>query len=247
MHLAIGGKRARFTVNKTHWRMEHLSLKPETTAQGKTTIDCGTGFLVATPTRLRSASTTMWTRCAYACAHVRKTPARISCNRMRRENNEHSIFRHNYPLSLTINGAPGEIRTPDRLVRSQVLYPAELRAHYHQDGALSESHQTMSRLHPDIRLPTREESLFYVAEREGFEPSMGSPPYTLSRGAPSASRPSLQKSLFRVRKNTDPTRRGKAKNALRPRNHPAGCCPRCALSESVRRSPHDEPKHLSEH
>ena len=27
-----------------------------------------------------------------------------------------------------ISGAPGEIRTPDRLVRSQVLYPAELRA-----------------------------------------------------------------------------------------------------------------------
>ena len=26
------------------------------------------------------------------------------------------------------NGAPGEIRTPDRLVRSQVLYPTELRA-----------------------------------------------------------------------------------------------------------------------
>ena len=27
------------------------------------------------------------------------------------------------------NGAPGEIRTPDRSVRSRVLYPAELRAH----------------------------------------------------------------------------------------------------------------------
>tara|TARA_B100000900_G_scaffold124178_1_gene104807 strand:+ start:37 stop:213 length:177 start_codon:yes stop_codon:yes gene_type:complete len=27
-----------------------------------------------------------------------------------------------------ISGAPGEIRTPDPLVRSQVLYPAELRA-----------------------------------------------------------------------------------------------------------------------
>ena len=27
------------------------------------------------------------------------------------------------------NGAPGRIRTSDRLVRSQVLYPAELRAH----------------------------------------------------------------------------------------------------------------------
>ena len=28
-------------------------------------------------------------------------------------------------------GAPGRIRTSDRLVRSQVLYPAELRAHLH--------------------------------------------------------------------------------------------------------------------
>ena len=26
-------------------------------------------------------------------------------------------------------GTPGEIRTPDQLVRSQLLYPAELRAH----------------------------------------------------------------------------------------------------------------------
>jgi hypothetical protein len=30
---------------------------------------------------------------------------------------------------IEINGAPGETRTPDPLVRSQVLYPAELRAH----------------------------------------------------------------------------------------------------------------------
>ena len=28
------------------------------------------------------------------------------------------------------NSAPGEIRTPDHLVRSQVLYPAELRAQF---------------------------------------------------------------------------------------------------------------------
>jgi hypothetical protein len=34
-----------------------------------------------------------------------------------------------YLLSLVLYGAPGAIRTPDRLVRSQVLYPAELRAH----------------------------------------------------------------------------------------------------------------------
>ncbi len=32
-------------------------------------------------------------------------------------------------LALNVkNGAPGRIRTSDRLVRSQVLYPAELRA-----------------------------------------------------------------------------------------------------------------------
>ena len=28
-----------------------------------------------------------------------------------------------------VNGAPGEIRTPGLLIRSQSLYPAELRAH----------------------------------------------------------------------------------------------------------------------
>ena len=32
-------------------------------------------------------------------------------------------------FSTALFGAPEEIRTPDPLVRSQVLYPAELRAH----------------------------------------------------------------------------------------------------------------------
>ena len=32
------------------------------------------------------------------------------------------------PEPLAMIGAPGEIRTPDQLVRSQLLYPAELRA-----------------------------------------------------------------------------------------------------------------------
>ena len=32
------------------------------------------------------------------------------------------------PLKTFENGAPGEIRTPDLLIRSQSLYPAELRA-----------------------------------------------------------------------------------------------------------------------
>jgi hypothetical protein len=34
------------------------------------------------------------------------------------------------PTSHCIFGAPEEIRTPDPLVRSQVLYPAELRARF---------------------------------------------------------------------------------------------------------------------
>ena len=34
-----------------------------------------------------------------------------------------------YPRLIEKSGAPGEIRTPDPLVRSQMLYPAELRAH----------------------------------------------------------------------------------------------------------------------
>ncbi len=38
-----------------------------------------------------------------------------------------------------LNGAPGEIRTPDPLVRSQVLYPAELRAQ--TDIILENSHR----------------------------------------------------------------------------------------------------------
>ena len=34
-----------------------------------------------------------------------------------------------YFTCFCLDGAPGEIRTPDLLIRSQSLYPAELRAH----------------------------------------------------------------------------------------------------------------------
>ncbi len=37
---------------------------------------------------------------------------------------------------LIVCGAPGEIRTPDRLVRSQVLYPTELRAPCDRSGIM---------------------------------------------------------------------------------------------------------------
>ena len=46
-------------------------------------------------------------------------------------NHQYSLsFRTWRQVVLWEYGAPGEIRTPDPLVRSQVLYPTELRARY---------------------------------------------------------------------------------------------------------------------
>jgi hypothetical protein len=39
------------------------------------------------------------------------------------------VFSDSVTADLEKDGAPGEIRTPDQLVRSQLLYPAELQAH----------------------------------------------------------------------------------------------------------------------
>ena len=40
----------------------------------------------------------------------------------------HNRFAVIHMQALILYGAPGEIRTPDPLVRSQILYPTELRA-----------------------------------------------------------------------------------------------------------------------
>jgi hypothetical protein len=47
------------------------------------------------------------------------------------ERQSHTAFRTARILLMfmELNGAPGEIRTPGLLIRSQSLYPAELRAH----------------------------------------------------------------------------------------------------------------------
>ncbi len=73
---------------------------------------------------------------------------------------------------LNLNsGASWRIRTSDRLVRSQVLYPAELRTHF-------------------VLCLVANPNKARMAVREGFEPSMRlQTTYSLSRGAPSASRP----------------------------------------------------------
>ena len=108
-------------------------------------------------------------------------------------------------------GAPGEIRTPDPQVRSLVLYPAELRARSRRSmteplqivkpfDAFSASdfvvETTERRNHPQTKAAPGRPSL-QLAETEGFEPSMELlTPYSLSRGAPSASRASLRGNTY---------------------------------------------------
>ena|SRR5687767_7867805 len=82
---------------------------------------------------------------------------------------------------VLLDGAPGRIRTSDPQVRSLVLYPAELRA------------QNRSGIMPVVPAPRQRNEELELAETEGFEPSMELlTPYSLSRGAPSASRASLR-------------------------------------------------------
>ena len=91
-------------------------------------------------------------------------------------------------------GAPGRIRTSDPQVRSLVLYPTELRA---QKRNYAGSTMASSIAACCMRMSSQ------VAETEGFEPSMELlTPYSLSRGAPSASRASLREAVQASAKDT---------------------------------------------
>ena len=68
-----------------------------------------------------------------------------------------------------MNGAPGEIRTPDLLVRSQALYPTELRA----QRQIRQAAPTAPILGAANITTSNADHHLDVAEREGFEPSMG--------------------------------------------------------------------------
>ncbi len=76
---------------------------------------------------------------------------------------------------LRLGGTPRRIRTPNLLIRSQMLYPVELWAHQNCQAARSNKPRHQS-----------------VAEREGFEPSVSVTLHTLSRRAPSATRSPLR-------------------------------------------------------
>lgn len=108
-------------------------------------------------------------------------------------------------------GAPGRIRTSDPQVRSLVLYPTELRAReaetklcqprwdwsipFAYPGDIFRFRSAVRRKRdPDEPDRMRAHGNATVAESEGFEPSMELlTPYSLSRGAPSASRATLRR------------------------------------------------------
>ena len=107
-------------------------------------------------------------------------------------------------LSEIVNGASGRIRTSDRSVRSRVLYPAELRMHretyFTADFDTAAKAVSSKMVHPGgFEPPTARFVAEYsiqlsygckMAVRRGFEPRMQLlTAYSLSRGAPSASRP----------------------------------------------------------
>ncbi len=103
-----------------------------------------------------------------------------------------------FDLSPSISGAPGRIRTHDPLVRSQVLYPTELRALLLALRPLIAQQTFQLVLQPTLRDLHPARSLTCccrdLAETVGFEPTMQVlPAYSLSRGAPSASRSRLRR------------------------------------------------------
>jgi hypothetical protein len=77
-------------------------------------------------------------------------------------------------------GAPGEIRTPDLMVRSHALYPTELRARIAKHFVSFEA-----ALRQILSVPN------WRRERDS-NPRWAFDPYALSRGAPSTTRPSLR-------------------------------------------------------
>src|SRR5690554_5072541 len=101
---------------------------------------------------------------------------------------------------LPLSGAPEKIRTPDLLIRSQTLYPAELRAlvmplrgRPSQVGRARHSSMSAWWLPPpgcSGGVPVVQRGVM-VAEGEGFEPPDGSPRLRFSRPPPSTARPTL--------------------------------------------------------
>ena len=108
--------------------------------------------------------------------------ARFGSSQSRRTHQKKGAHRLVSPFLF---GAPGEIRTPDLLVRSQTLYPTELRAQKTVPTVI-------------LTIPAEQASpgqrKLWRRERDS-NPRWAFDPYALSRGAPSTTRPSLRRTI----------------------------------------------------
>jgi hypothetical protein len=103
---------------------------------------------------------------------------------------------------------PGGTRTPDLQLRKLSLYPTELQARN------ADEYSRSKKLRATAGLTSR-------AEREGFEPSKGALlPYSLSRRAPSTTRPPPQR----------PHQSSRDRNL---RRKPSSCAKRCCSSATM--------------
>ncbi|ACN14846.1 hypothetical protein HRM2_17400 [Desulforapulum autotrophicum HRM2] len=80
---------------------------------GRSQRVCGCGFGKEDLFCLVIAGWLFWSNIALKCHFCHPQQKRFSAKKLK---------------TLAVNGAPGEIRTHDLLIRSQILYPAELQA-----------------------------------------------------------------------------------------------------------------------
>ena len=114
-----------------------------------------------------------------------RTPSRTAVRFGSSQSHQPYSIKQKAPRSVepfALYGAPGEIRTPDLLVRSQTLYPTELRAQKTVPTSI-------------LTIPAEQASPgqreLWRRERDS-NPRWAFDPYALSRGAPSTTRPSLR-------------------------------------------------------
>ncbi len=123
--------------------------------------------------------------------------------------------------TVEFDGAPRETRTPDPLITNQLLYQLSYRgtgSGYSRRGRARKRGGGRPRISPVGRLRAWRSSCGrWLAEREGFEPSRRFPAYTLSRRAPSTTRP--------------PLRAGDINHVRRQRASPAAAIPSRRLTD----------------
>ena len=130
------------------------------------------------------------------CSNPTATQIRATQHPIRRTNPTHLLRSRDQNICKGERnyGAPGRIRTSDLLVRSQTLYPAELRAHIarlqlSKNNRFSSFHQPVN-THKPFSLPQGRQLARVQVEGESAKPAPAHPARTAAatgaRSAPSA-------------------------------------------------------------